>query len=260
MGMSRTIVASCLESRAASACSVRFCLRLAPGDLVDAVEHGLEVAEALQQVGGGLVADPRDAGDVVAGVALEADEVRDQLGRDAVAVDHALAVVDLGVGDAAAGGHDPHAVGDELVGVAVAGDDHHGDPALLGLLGQRGDHVVGLVALDGDVAVAERLDERAQVRPLELQQVRAAGALRLVVGAELLAAGHPRVPDHDRRDGAVVGEDLHEHRREAEDRVGRAPVGGRDRLGQREERPIGEGVPVDQEELLGVAAVGRHTA
>ena len=34
-------------------------------------------------------------------VALEADEVGDQLGRDAVAVDHALAVVDLGVGDAA---------------------------------------------------------------------------------------------------------------------------------------------------------------
>ena len=108
------------------------------------------------------------------GVALEADEVGDQLGRDAVALDHALAVVDLRVGDAARGGHDPHAVVDQLVGVAVAGDDHHGDAALLGLLGQRGDHVVGLEALDRDVAVAERLDQRAQVRPLELEQVGAA--------------------------------------------------------------------------------------
>ena len=146
-------------------------LALGAGDLVDAGQHGLEVAEALQQVRGRLVADARDAGDVVGGVALEPDEVRDQLRRDAVAVDHALAVVDLRVGHAAARAHDPHAVVDELVGVAVARDDHHGDPALLGLLGERGDHVVGLVALDGDVAVAERLHERAQVRPLELEQV-----------------------------------------------------------------------------------------
>ena len=35
-GTSRLIVASCLEMRASSACSVRFCLRLAPRDLVDA--------------------------------------------------------------------------------------------------------------------------------------------------------------------------------------------------------------------------------
>ena len=233
-------------------------LALGAGDLVDAGEHGLEVAEALQQVRRGLVADARDAGDVVRRVALEPDEVRDQLRRDAVAVDHALAVVDLRVGDAAAGGHDPHAVADQLVGVAVAGDDHHRDPALLGLLGERRDHVVGLEALDGDVAVAEGLHERAQVRPLELEQVGPRRALGLVVGRDLLAAGHARVPHHDRRHGAVVGEDLHEHRREAEDRVGRAPVGGRDRLGQREEGPVGQGVAVDQEELARLVAVGRH--
>ena len=102
IGTSRTIVASCLESRAASACSIRFCLRLAPEISSTLAEHGLEVAEALEQLGGGLVADARDAGDVVAGVALEADEVGDLLRRDAVALDHALAVVDLGVGDPAA--------------------------------------------------------------------------------------------------------------------------------------------------------------
>ena len=77
-------------------------LALGAADVVDVVEHVLERAEALQQVGGGLVADPRDAGDVVRRVALEADEVGHQLGRDAVAVDHAVAVVDPRVGDAAA--------------------------------------------------------------------------------------------------------------------------------------------------------------
>ena len=234
-------------------------LALGAGDLVDAVEHGLEVAEALQQVGRGLVADAGDAGDVVARVALEADEVGDQLGRDAVAVDHALAVIDLRVRDAPRGGHDPHAVADELVGVAVAGDDHDRDLALLGLADERGDHVVGLEALDGDVAVAERLDERPERRPLLLEQVGPGGALGLVVGGDLLAARHPGVPHHDGRHLAVVREDLHEHAGEAEDRVRGAPVRGRDRLREREERAVGERVPVDQEQLArGVAVALGH--
>ena len=231
-------------------------LALGARDLVDAAEHGLEVAEALEQLGGGLVPDAGDAGDVVAGVALEADEVGDLLRRDAVALDHALGVVDLGVGDPAARGHDPHAVLDELVRVAVAGHHHHRDPALLRLLDERGDDVVGLEALDRDVAVAEGLDQRAQVRPLELEQVGAGAALCLVVGRDLLAARHPGVPDHHGRHLAVVGEDLHEHRGEAEDRVRGSPVGGGDRLRQREERAVGERVAVDQEQLARRVSVG----
>ena len=50
-------------------------LALRPRDLVDAVEHRLERAEALQQLGGGLVADPGNARDVVRGVPLEPDQV-----------------------------------------------------------------------------------------------------------------------------------------------------------------------------------------
>ena len=91
--MSRLAVASCLESPRGLGVLDQVLLALGAADLVDVVEHRLERPEPLQQVGGGLVADPRDAGDVVAGVALESDEVGDQLGRDAVAVDHALAVV-----------------------------------------------------------------------------------------------------------------------------------------------------------------------
>ena len=44
--------------------------------------------------------------------------------------------------------------------------------------------------------------------------------------------------------------DLHEHRGEAEDRVGRHARGGRDRLGQREEGAVDEAVAVDQEQAL----------
>ena len=59
------------------------------------------------------------------------------------------------------------------------------------MLGQRGDHVVGLVALDAHVAVAERLDQRFHRRPLLLEQVRARAALGLVLGEHLRA---PEVP------------------------------------------------------------------
>ena len=45
-------------------------------------------------------------------------------------------------------------------------------------------------------------------------------------------------------------EDLDEHAREPEDRVVVLPLGGRDRLGQREERPIDEAVAVDQKKLV----------
>ena len=143
-------------------------------------------------------------------------------GGDAVALDHPLAVVDLGVGDAARGRHHPDPVADQLVGVAVAGHDHHRDLALAGLAGQRRDHVVGLPALDPDVGEPERLGERREVRPLLLEQVGARLALGLVRRVGLLAARPSRVPGDD--DGArpVVGRGLDHHRGEAVDRVGRA--------------------------------------
>ena len=70
VSMSYCSVASCFESRASSACSTRFCLRLAPEILLDAGEHLLQRAELLQQLRRRLLADPGDAGDVVGGVAV----------------------------------------------------------------------------------------------------------------------------------------------------------------------------------------------
>ena len=224
-------------------------LALRAGDLVDVREHLLERPEALEELGGGLVADPRDSRDVVGGVALEPDEVGDELGRDPVALDHPVAVIDLRVGDPARRGHHPDPVADQLVDVAVAGDDHHRDPCRRGIPGHRRDHVVGLIALDRDVLEAERLGQRRQVRPLLLEQVRARLALRLVLGVDVLSARPALVPGDDHRPRAEVDQQLGHHRRESVDRIRRPPVSGRDRLGQGEERPVGERVPVDQEQL-----------
>ena len=124
---SRMAVASCFEMRASSACSVRFCLRLAPEMLSMLASTPSRSPHSWSSCEAVLSPMPGTPGDVVRGVALEPDEVGDQLGRDAVAVDHRLAVVDLRVGDAAAGGHHPHARLDQLEEVAVAGDDHHVD-------------------------------------------------------------------------------------------------------------------------------------
>ena len=249
---SRCTVASCLDMRASSACSMQVLFALGAFDLVDVREHLLERAEALQQLAGGLVADAGDAGDVVRGVALQAVEVGDQLGRDAVAVDHRLAVVDLRLGDAARGRHHlDEAVGvDQLEGVAVAGDDHHrhGRLGAQRALGERGDHVVGLVALDRDVGVAERLDQRFHRGPLLLEQVRARATRGLVLGEQLVAPRAAGVPGDDGRTHAVLGDDLHEHRGEAEDRVRRHAGRRGDRLGQREERAVDEARAVDQEQ------------
>ena len=147
-GTSGWIVASSFDMRASSAWFVRFSLRFAPEISSIEPRTRLEVAEALQQVRRGLVADAGDARDVVRGVALQPVEVGDQLRRDPVAVDHGLAVVDLRLGDPAARRHHPHALADDLEHVAVAGHDHDVDPLLARLARQRRDHVVGLVALD----------------------------------------------------------------------------------------------------------------
>ena len=62
----------------------------------------------------------------------------------------------------------------------------------------------------------------------------------------------PRVPRHGDAARPVVGEQLEEHVREAEERVRRLAVGRLQLLGEREERAVREVVAVDEEEL-GVA-------
>ena len=232
---------------------VRFAL--GPFDLLDVGEDVLERPEGLQQLAGRLVADPGDARDVVRGVPLQAVEVGDRLGRDPVAVDHRLAVVDLGVGDAPGRRHhlDQAPLVDQLEHIAVPRHDHHLD-GRIGVdrpLCDRGDHVVRLVALQTHVAVAECLDQRFHRRPLLLEQIRSRAPGRLVFGEQLAASRCARIPGDDGRADAVLGDDLDEHRGEAEDRVRRHPRRRGDRLGQGEEGPVDEARAIDQEQPAG---------
>src|SRR5262249_22607259 len=107
--------------------------------------------------------------------------------------------------------------------------------------------------LELEVPVAERLDDRAKVRELLRQQVGHRAAAFLV---DDIALRRDRVPVHGARvprDGdalrAVVRQELEQHVREAEQRVRRAALGRRELLREREVRPIGEVVAVDEKEL-----------
>src|SRR5262249_21189919 len=122
--------------------------------------------------------------------------------------------------------------------------------------GERGNDVVRLPALELEVPVAERLDDRPEVRELLAEEIRHRPAALLVDDIGLLrlasAMHRPRVP----RDGdalrSVIGEQLEEHVREAEQRARREALGRRKLLRQREEGAVREVVAVNEEEF-GVA-------
>ena len=218
-------------------------------ELVGVGDHLLERAVLRDQLPGRLVADAGDPRDVVGGVALEADEVRHLVGPDAVAELHALGRVDVDVGDAARRHHQRDVLAAELERVPVGRDDARLDARLVGARRDGRDHVVGLPALELEVPVAERLDDRTEVRELLAEQVRHRPAALLVRLRDLRAMRGARVPRDGDSARRVVGEQLEEHVGEAEQRVRRLTVGRLELLGEGEERAVGEVVPVDQEEL-----------
>ncbi len=217
--------------------------------LVDMGQHFLERPESGDQLPGRLVADPGDARDVVRRVALEPDEVRHLLGREAVARLDALRRVHLDVGDPARRHHQADVLGAELERVPVGRDNAGLDARFVRTGGDGGDDVVRLPALELEIAIAERLDDRAKVGKLLAQQPGHRLALGLVLLRDLEPMHGPRVP----RDGdairPVIDEQLEEHVDEAEQRVRREAVGGGELLGQRVVRPVGEVVAVDEEQL-----------
>ena len=225
-------------------------------ELVGVRDHLLERAVLRDQLAGGLVADPGDARDVVGRVALEPDEVRHLVGPDAVAELDALGRVDVDVGDAARRHHQRHVLGAELEGVAVGRDDARLHARLVGARRERGDDVVRLPALELEVPVAERLDDRPEVRELLAEEVRHRPPALLVDDVRRLGDGgavrRARVPRDRDPARPVVREQLEEHVPEAEQRVRRHPVARRELLREREEGAVGEVVAVDEEEL-GVA-------
>ena len=223
------------------------CLAL---DLVDAVDQVLERAELHDPLGRGLLADAGDGGQVVARVAAQRGEVR-VLGRgQPVLLHQGGRVVALHVGHAAAVVEHGHVVVDELEGVAVAGDDEDVVARRAGLRGEGGDDVVGLVAGGGQVADAERVKNLEDEADLAAELVRGLRPAGLVLDVLLVPEGRLGPVERHRHPGRLlVPQDVDEHRGEAVDGVGGLARRGREVLHrEREERPVRQRVPVEQQE------------
>ena len=125
MSMSTLIVAVHLLNRACSIwLSSARCTR--PGGIVGhSVEDILERPVLLHQRHRRLLADARDAGDVVARIPLQRLEIDDQRRLEPVAFADLVDVVDDRVAEAATARENADVLGDELEHVEVAGDDDH---------------------------------------------------------------------------------------------------------------------------------------
>lgn len=110
---------------------------------VQVLEEVFQASPLLEELEGGLLPDALDPGEVVGGVPHEGAEVHPLLRPEAV-----LLPKPLRGDEVALGVEDGDAVGDELVEVAVGGEDAHLVPLLFRLLGQGGENVVRLVAGD----------------------------------------------------------------------------------------------------------------
>ena len=127
-------------------------------------------------------------------------------------------------------------------------------PCSTRLRGERRDDVVGLVALDPEPRDPQRVEhllDEADLAAEVARRLRPAGLVfRVGLVAEGLAGDVERDPDVGR---LLVAQLVDEHRGEPVDRVGRDAHRGLEVLhGQREERPVGQRMAV-QQQAVGVA-------
>ena len=221
--------------------------RLAPLRLLDlrrAGQQRFQVAIFGDELGGGLDADPGDAGDVVGGIPGQRLDLHHLVGRDAEFLQH-FRLADRLLLDRV---EHLHARPDQLHQVLVGGDD--GDRPALGHEGAGigRDHVVGLVARLFHLADAERFRCVADQGELRDEFGGRFRAVRLVGGVDVVAEGHPRaVEDHRDMAGGMLRQEGREQAGEAVDGVHMHPI----RPGHRRQGVEGaEDVarPVDQDQ------------
>ena len=193
---------------------------------------------AREQLGGGLRAYARRAGQPIRGVAAQRDEVRDLLGIDSVALAH-LRGSHL-PGDRALGQLDDR---DLLVDgreqVAIAGQQQ-GSPALLGLAARvRVHRVVGLELARVTDHPGEAGEQRRSPGPLGGQLRRHRIAV-CVIGREQLDAVARLLGAEARHDRArrALGQHREQRVDRSEQRVDRPALAVCDRGGQRKERAV----------------------
>ena len=195
-GTSRTRTITSSFWRTFASCAARFS-RSFGRLLVEVLEDAVEPAVGGDQLGRRLLPHPGHARQVVGRVAAQRGVLRVERGRDAGALLDAGLVVERVVGHAAlVVEHLDVRVLDELVAVAVAGDDDDVVARVAALRGERGDDVVGLDAGHLEDRDAERLDHLADQAHLLAQDVGRGVAVGLVGGDALVA---------ERRLGPVEG-------------------------------------------------------
>ena len=227
--------------------------------LVDVGEDPVEAAVLVDQLGRRLLPHSRHAGQVVGVVAAQRRVLRVEGGRDAGLLLDARLVVEGVVADAAPVVEHPDVrVAHELVAVAVTGDDDHVVALADEQVDGRGDQVVGFPAgaVDRWIPIAS---STSRTSPICWRRMSGAAlALRLVLGLGLVTERRLGPVEGDEHAvGLLVLQHVDQHRREAEHGVGDLPAGGRHVGRQREERPVGQRVAVDEE--VGAHQVGRAT-
>ena len=212
------------------------------GLVLDVSEDPVEVAIGLDQLGRRLLADARDAGEVVTAVAAQCRILRIlSRGDTRLLKDPRLVVQRVLAHAALVVEHAHEGIADELVAVAVPRDDDDLVAQLFALPGDRADDVVGLEPDEVDRRHIERLQHLTDESHLLAEDVRRRLTLRLVLRVRKVA--ERRLRPIERNQHAVWLVLLHqvdEHRGESEHCVGDLAAGGGHVRRQCEERSIGE--------------------
>ena len=197
-------------------------------DLVGVLEQGRQAPVLGDPFLGRDLPDAGHAGDVVDAVAHECQHVADLAGGNAEERGHARVVQE----DLFARVEDADPVpGDQLQHVFVGRHDDHVVTLGFGLLGERADDVVGLVAGQLDDRDPIGRQGLADLGELRGEIVRHRHAVGLVLGVRLVPLGPLRpVPGGGQKVGTVLPDHLAEHRDETVNGVGRPARGRREAL------------------------------